>query len=74
MTTFSNVQLFLILLSDKKKMDLVKLGRKKLQVGDYVSLPTSFWGKTFADDMAKVNVSKMFGRVISKGGTLARSE
>ena len=41
-------------------MDLVKRGRNKLQEGDCVSLPTSYWGSVYA---RLSEVERLYGRV-----------
>ena len=46
-------------------MDLVKRGRTRIAVGDCVSLPTSYWGTSYAcnDVLKEQNIHRLYGRV-----------
>ena len=47
-------------------MDVVKLGRQKVNLNDCVSIPTLFWGMNYAGAMdSKYSITKQLGRVTS---------
>ena len=47
-------------------MDVVKLGRRKVNLNDCVSIPTLFWGRNYAEAMeSKYSITKQLGRVTS---------